>query len=275
MRYYVLENRQPQGPFEAAELLQRPGFGAASLVCPVGATSASAWVSASSVPEISEALGRQVGEALSIVLSARAPEPEPPAMEEASPAVEVVAVEAVEPETAAAESDGAAADIGSAFAEADGAGPAEGAAAPAKGAASPADKLILVVDDDENFRTLLEANIKREGFRVMTAENGRDAGEKIALSAPDLIVTDLMMPVQGGYEFLRELQANGFHGLPVVVVTGYTLDASTLSALKLEGNVIEVMTKPINMNALVAVLHGCLKTARASPRQKLEKDDWA
>ena len=64
-------------------------------------------------------------------------------------------------------------------------------------------KTILVVDDTENLRTLVKSYLTQEGFRVLTAANGRDALFLARDEKPDLILLDLMMPEMGGYEFMR------------------------------------------------------------------------
>ena len=64
-------------------------------------------------------------------------------------------------------------------------------------------KTILVVDDEERLVTLLTAYLHHEGFRVVSAANGRDALFVSRREKPDLIVLDLMMPELDGYEFMR------------------------------------------------------------------------
>jgi CheY-like chemotaxis protein len=123
------------------------------------------------------------------------------------------------------------------------------------------DKTILIVDDDENVRSLLELTIQMEGFNVVTAINGLEA-LKIMASAkpPDLIITDLMMPGQGGYEFLRNLQAEGGGRLPVYVISASNLDRTTIDMIRQEANVLEFIPKPVPMAALMSNLHKQLNT---------------
>ncbi len=64
-------------------------------------------------------------------------------------------------------------------------------------------KTILVVDDKASVRTLVHEYLAEEGFRVVTAENGREALFVARHEKPDLILLDLMMPEMGGYEFMR------------------------------------------------------------------------
>lgn len=129
--------------------------------------------------------------------------------------------------------------------------------------AAPSEKTILVVDDDDNIRSLIEMTAGMEGFKIVTAVNGLDAAKKLETLEPDLIITDIMMPGQGGYEFLRGLQASGHSRIPVFVVTGSALDTSTIGMIRQEANVVEFVNKPIRMVTFIATLHKHLKTAPA------------
>ena len=99
---------------------------------------------------------------------------------------------------------------------------------------------------------------------MLTAVDGLDAGAKLEAHTPDLIITDLMMPGQGGYEFLRSLQGKASARIPVFIVTGSALDDSTIKMIRAEANVVEFVSKPVKMKPFVAALHKTLKTA---PRQ--------
>lgn len=127
--------------------------------------------------------------------------------------------------------------------------------------ASPADKFILVVDDDEGIRSLVELIAKGEGFQVATAADGLAGAQAIEAREPDLIVADLMMPRQGGYEFLRGLQASGNGRVPVMIITGSALNDSTIAMLKQEANVVEFFRKPIRAAAFSSAVHKHLGTA--------------
>ena len=127
--------------------------------------------------------------------------------------------------------------------------------------ASPSEKTILIVDDEENIRGLIEMAGKHEGFKVISACDGEDANAKIASHTPDLIVADLMMPKQGGYEFLRGLHSSGHGRIPVFVITGSSLDSSTVAMIRQERNVVEFFAKPLRLAPFLALLHQHLKTA--------------
>ena len=246
MAYYLYDGTKSVGPFEAAELAKRPDFGAASLVAPVGATAADAWKPASSVPELAALLKP----------AAPPPPPPPPAPAGAKPGPARTEITLTFAPPKPKESEPAPAPVPAA-APAPAPAPVDEFAAKF---ASPSEKLVLVVDDDESVRSLIEMTAMTQGFQVLTAENGNDAMAKLESRTPDLIVTDLMMPGQSGYEFLRSLQAAGSGRIPVFVVTGSALDASTVGVIKQEGNVVEFFSKPIAMAKFTAALHKHLNT---------------
>ena len=126
--------------------------------------------------------------------------------------------------------------------------------------ANPADKLVLLVDDDESLLDLMEHVVKKEGFRTDRAADGNEAMRKAQALLPDLIILDFMLPGIGGYEVVRELQASGNGGIPVIVVTGRHMDRKNIEMVRLESNVKEFMEKPLRPAVLAATLHIVLKT---------------
>jgi len=79
---------------------------------------------------------------------------------------------------------------------------------------------ILVVDDSEITREMLASALARIGMRVSEAADGREALEMLLQHRPDLIVTDLEMPVMDGFELLQRVRASaGLRDIPVVVVS--------------------------------------------------------
>jgi len=100
---------------------------------------------------------------------------------------------------------------------------------------------VLVVDDDERIRNLMEHALKKAGWPVWTAENGRAALERLSEGVPSVILLDLMMPEMNGFEFLEELgRREEWRSIPVVVVTAKELtDAERESLNGLVAKVIE------------------------------------
>ncbi|MHB0995469.1 MAG: response regulator [Elusimicrobiales bacterium] len=131
----------------------------------------------------------------------------------------------------------------------------------------PADKLVLIVDDDESVRELIEFIVKKEGFRIEKAADGEEALQKARAVNPDLILLDLMLPKYGGFEILRELQADETSGIPIVIITGRYTDRSTSDMIKQEPNVREFIEKPVKPQILTALLHKLLRTQPAITRR--------
>ena len=224
MPYYLYEGDKTLGPFEAGQLVLRPGFKKNTLVFPLGAATADAWKPAETFPDLAKALDPNSS---GIFLTAAKPR------EEVKPPL-AAPLPSAPAETVVLES------------------------APAL--APPGEKLVLVVDDDETVRSFLEMSASLQGFRVLTAVDGLDAQAKLETQTPDLIITDLMMPGLGGYEFLRSLQGSKAGRIPIFVVTGSALDDSTIKMIRAEANVVEFVAKPVKMAKFIAALHATLKT---------------
>ncbi len=127
----------------------------------------------------------------------------------------------------------------------------------------PADKLVLIVDDDESVRDLIEFIVKKEGFRIEKAADGEEALNKARTVNPDLILLDLMLPKFGGFEILRELQSDETSTIPIVIITGRYTDRSTSDMIKQEPNVRDFIEKPVKPQVLTALIHKLLHTQQA------------
>lgn len=126
--------------------------------------------------------------------------------------------------------------------------------------ANPKDKLVLIADDDLDVLSFLETVVAGEGFKVVCVKNGEEALEKVRENPPDLIISDLMMPGQGGYEVLRQLQASENKKIPVVMITASKINDSTIKMIRSEANVLEFIPKPVKINVLLTALHHYLET---------------
>ena len=92
-------------------------------------------------------------------------------------------------------------------------------------------KRILLVDDDPVIRTTLEEFLVDLGYRVSTAENGRQAMDILEqLQEPiHLLITDIAMPVMNGLSLIRHVRQR-FEALPIAVISGYADDAQIAAA---------------------------------------------
>jgi CheY-like chemotaxis protein len=82
-------------------------------------------------------------------------------------------------------------------------------------------RTILIVDDEMKSRELLSRVLGGSGWDVITANNGRDALEKIKISRPHVIVLDMTMPEMDGFEVARSLKTNPeYQTIPIIAATG-------------------------------------------------------
>lgn len=125
---------------------------------------------------------------------------------------------------------------------------------------------ILVVEDDRNARKLLEAVLKRDGYLVFTAENGRAALELMHVQHIDLIVLDVMMPEMDGYEFTSELRKDRDF-TPILMVTAKQLPTDKKKGF-LAGT-DDYMTKPVDTDEMLLRIKALLRRAQIVNRHKM------
>ena len=112
-------------------------------------------------------------------------------------------------------------------------------------AKKPAPDAICVVDDSETNRVLLRRRLEREGYRVVTAENGREALDCLHTEAIGLLLLDVMMPEMDGEEVLKHMQADDrLRAIPVIVVTALNEQESVQRCL--QAGAKEYLLKPID-----------------------------
>jgi DNA-binding response OmpR family regulator len=116
-------------------------------------------------------------------------------------------------------------------------------------------KTILVVDDKEELRILLKSYLEQEGFRVVTAVNGRDALFLAREQKPDLIILDLMMPEMGGYEFMHAHSKEA--DTPTIILTAKLEEHDKVLGLELGAD--DYVTKPFSPRELTARIRAVLR----------------
>jgi len=120
-------------------------------------------------------------------------------------------------------------------------------------------KVILVVEDDRDIRSLLADFLKREGFTVEVAEDGAAADRALARIAPDLIVLDLMLPGEDGLSICRRLRARS--ATPILMLTAKNDDIDRIVGLELGAD--DYLGKPFNPRELLARIRAILRRAEA------------
>jgi two-component system OmpR family response regulator len=120
---------------------------------------------------------------------------------------------------------------------------------------------ILIVDDDAETRSLLQAYLQKQGYRVTVAADGRALRRAVDVARPDLIVLDLMLPGEDGLELCRDLRTRS--NLPVIMLTAR--DEETDRIVGLEMGADDYLGKPFNPRELLARIKSVLRRARSLP----------
>src|SRR6202043_306231 len=131
------------------------------------------------------------------------------------------------------------------------------AANPAKNPADDAPHL-LVVDDDRRIRALLSRFLRAEGYRVSTAETAQDARAKLEGLNFDLLVLDVMMPGESGFDFARTLRASST--VPILMLTARDEKESRIMGLEIGAD--DYLAKPFEPRELSLRIANILKRAR-------------
>jgi DNA-binding response OmpR family regulator len=121
-------------------------------------------------------------------------------------------------------------------------------------------KTVLVVDDEERLVALLKAYLTQEGFRVVTAENGRVGLIQARHENPDIIILDIMMPEMDGYEFLRFNSKE--RDTPVILLTAKLEESEKVLGLELGAD--DYVTKPFSPRELTARVRAVLRRSGKS-----------
>ncbi len=117
---------------------------------------------------------------------------------------------------------------------------------------------VLLVDDDQDFLQLLEYDLKKHGYQVLTAFNGEEGLARVEAEKPDLVVLDIKMPKMDGYTFVRRLKKDpAAKNIPLIVLTSYE---PMKDMFQLEG-VQDYVVKSVNMESLLSSIEKNLKNA--------------
>lgn len=117
---------------------------------------------------------------------------------------------------------------------------------------------ILIVDDEEDNRSLLASRLEREGFITRMAEDGEDALAKIAFEAFDLILLDILMPKMDGFQTLLKIKSNQKTShIPVIMISA--LDDLSMVVPCIEAGAEDYLSKPFNRVLLGARISSSLE----------------
>jgi CheY-like chemotaxis protein len=105
---------------------------------------------------------------------------------------------------------------------------------------------ILIVDDEQDILETLQLILEMEGYLIDTASTGQQALEKMSAVEPDLVLSDVMMPVMNGIELLKRLKAHPqYRAIPVIISSAGDIDAQALRGCD------AFLKKPVDLDVLV------------------------
>jgi len=126
-------------------------------------------------------------------------------------------------------------------------------------------KLILIVDDEARMRRFMQMNLDLEGYRIIEADNGLQAVDRVRDDLPDLVVLDVMMPQLDGFEALRLIRETS--NVPVIMLTVNADEDSRVKGLDLGAD--DYVTKPFSPRELASRIRAVLRRADStSPADK-------
>ncbi|MBV9469278.1 MAG: response regulator [Abitibacteriaceae bacterium] len=119
-------------------------------------------------------------------------------------------------------------------------------------------KKILAADDDKTILRLVKMHLEKQGHIVTTANNGKEALQRLPTDRPDLLVLDVEMPEMTGLELLAKLRENpATANLPVIMLTGRNADTDVYEGWQAGANVY--LTKPFRPEELIKVVQQTLQ----------------
>lgn len=130
---------------------------------------------------------------------------------------------------------------------------------------------ILVVDDSEEIRFLLQTMLETQGYRVTTASDGSKALDVLAEEQFHLVVLDVMMPMKDGYTVLKEMRQGGLReSTRVLMLTAKATDADWARGYSL--GVDDYLTKPFEVDELLESVRKVLEMTKDQLRSRREEE---
>lgn len=120
---------------------------------------------------------------------------------------------------------------------------------------------ILVAEDERKILHLLQLYLEKNNYDVITAQNGKEALEKIKRYSPDLLVLDIIMPGMNGHEVCKKIRKDRkYKDIPIIYLSSLTEKQSVISSLEIGGD--DYMTKPFDPNELIARINAILRRVK-------------
>lgn len=128
---------------------------------------------------------------------------------------------------------------------------------------------ILIADDEEDIRWILETSLKKSGFKVECAENGEDAVRKACEEHYSLILLDINMPDMNGFEVLNHLRDRGVDS-PIIFITAQNTVSNAIDSIQL--GAYDYLTKPFDLEEVKLFAERAIKNYEAGRKIRLSQD---
>jgi two-component system, OmpR family, phosphate regulon response regulator PhoB len=126
--------------------------------------------------------------------------------------------------------------------------------------------LVLIVEDDAAFMTMLRYNLERHGFRIEEAVDGKEALDRVAELSPNLVLLDWGLPLMSGLEVCRQIRRRpAIRTVPVIMLTARTDSQDAVRGL--DAGADDYIVKPFDVAMLIARMRSLLRRA-GSPAEK-------
>ena len=123
---------------------------------------------------------------------------------------------------------------------------------------------ILVIEDDEDIQELINYNLNKEGYQVVSTDSGETGLDMARVEKPDLVVLDLMLPGIDGLEVCKLIKSDSATaGIPIVMVTAKGEESDVVTGLELGAD--DYVTKPFSPKVLIARIRACFRRNTQRP----------
>ena len=132
-------------------------------------------------------------------------------------------------------------------------------------------KKIFIIEDDEEITGLLEFNLKKQGYIVVSAADGHEALSRLQEEKPDIILLDIMLPEVDGYDICRTLRSwDNFKKIPIIMLTAKSDEFDVVLGLELGAD--DYVIKPFSVRELLSRVKAHLRRTEGSPEDSLPQD---
>lgn len=127
-------------------------------------------------------------------------------------------------------------------------------------------KKILVIEDEQSISDIIRFNLKKEGYEVETAYDGKDGLEKALSWEPSLILLDIMLPLMDGFEVCKKVREKS--SVPILMLTAKEEEVDKVLGLELGAD--DYITKPFGMRELIARIRANIRrTEQMTPAEEV------